>query len=225
MGHIVHNSRSAFILPSFRVITADYQPHRWNPTDKATFPTKHTYIKNVEKRKRFILSKKPIAKFHPHQVTGASQRASQPSQESGRIQINNFQLFWGGEKWSHSVQNCTLQNRVVFYNQDAVFWAWAIPKQTITLPEERRRKQRNIRPYNYVIASLNYNTRFDVVPWILISWTKPGFTAVDAFVTQYHTKQVCTAFLLWMFWCYCLHKFILISFPSKNSSLSSMLEA
>ncbi len=165
------------------------------------------------------MSKKPIAKFHPHQMTGASQ----PSQESGRIQINYFQLL-GGAEWSHSVQHCTLQNRVVFYNQDAVFWAWAIPKQTITLPEERRRKQGNIRPYNYVIASLNYNTRFDVVPWILISRTKPGFTAVGAFVTQYHTKLVC-AFLLWMFWCYCLHKFILISFPSKNSSLSSMLEA
>ncbi len=37
--------------------------------------------------------------------------------------------------------------------------------------------------------------------------TKPGFTAVDAFVTQYYTELVCTAFSLWMVWCYCLHKF------------------
>ncbi len=44
-------------------------------------------------------------------------------------------------------------------------------------------------------------------PWTLTSLTKPGFTAVDAFVTQYYTKLLCTAFLLWMFWCYCLHKF------------------
>ncbi len=36
-------------------------------------------------------------------------------------------------------------------------------------------------------------------PWTLTSLTKPGFTAVDAFVTQYYTKLLCTAFLLWMF--------------------------
>ncbi len=27
------------------------------------------------------------------------------------------------------------------------------------------------------------------------------------FVTQCYTELVCTAFLLWMVWCYCLHKF------------------
>ncbi len=37
--------------------------------------------------------------------------------------------------------------------------------------------------------------------------TKPGFTAVDAFVTQYYMKLVGTAFVLWMVWCNCLHKF------------------
>ncbi len=47
------------------------------------------------------------------------------------------------------------KNHVVFYNQDAVFWA--IPKliQTITIPEERRRKQRKMRPYNNIIALLD----------------------------------------------------------------------
>ncbi len=37
---------------------------------------------------RFIfLSKKPIVKFRPHQMTSMPQRASQPSRESARIQI------------------------------------------------------------------------------------------------------------------------------------------
>ncbi len=34
-----------------------------------------------------------------------------------------------------------------------------------------------------------------------------GFTAVDAFVTQYYTKLVCTAFYYGWFDVYCLHKF------------------
>ncbi len=37
----------------------------------------------------------------------------------------------------------------------------------------------------------------------LLPLTKLGFTAVDAFVTQYYTKLVSNAFLIWMFW----HKF------------------
>ncbi len=50
-----------------------------NHTDTDTFPTKHkhTYMKNVEeKKKKNYLCKKAIAKFRPHQMTGASQRAS-----------------------------------------------------------------------------------------------------------------------------------------------------
>ncbi len=38
-----------------------------------------TYMKNVEKKKKkkkAYLCKKPIAKLRPHQMTGASQRAS-----------------------------------------------------------------------------------------------------------------------------------------------------
>ncbi len=71
-------------------------------------------------------------------MTGVSQRAPQTSRERIR-------------------KHCILQNRVVFYKQDAVFGALAIPKriQTITIPEEGRRKQRNIRPYNSVIASVD----------------------------------------------------------------------
>ncbi len=57
--------------------------------------------------------------------------------------------------------------------------------------------------------------------------TKPGFTAVDAFVTQYYTKLVlllitdglmCTAYTN-------LANTFPISISSKNSDLSSMLEA
>ncbi len=44
-------------------------------------------------------------------------------------------------------------------------------------------------------------------PWTLTSLTKPGFTAVDAFVTQYYTTLVCTAFYYGWFDVYCLQKF------------------
>ncbi len=53
---------------------------------------------------------------------------------------------------------------------------------------------------------------------------------MDAFVTQYYTKLVCTAFFFIMDGLTCtvytnLANTFLISFPSKNSDLSSMLEA
>ncbi len=57
--------------------------------------------------------------------------------------------------------------------------------------------------------------------------TKLGFTAVDAFVTQYYTELVFTAFYYGWFDVYCLQNVsntFLISFPLKNSNLSSMLE-
>ncbi len=52
-----------------------------NHSDTATFPTKqkHTHIYEkccLKKKKKDYLSKKPIAKLRPHQMTGASQRAS-----------------------------------------------------------------------------------------------------------------------------------------------------
>ncbi len=51
-----------------------------NHADTAMFHTSHTHtqIKNVEKKKKKGLfgKKKPIAKLRPHQMTGASQRAS-----------------------------------------------------------------------------------------------------------------------------------------------------
>ncbi len=48
-----------------------------NHTDTGNSPQNtQTYMKNVEKKKRFICAKKAIAKLRPHQMTGASQRAS-----------------------------------------------------------------------------------------------------------------------------------------------------
>ncbi len=64
------------------------------------------------------------------------------------------------------------------------------------------------------------------VPWTLNSLTKLGFTAVDAFVTQYYMKLVCTDFFIMdVLMCTAyknLANTFLISFPSN---LSSMLEA
>ncbi len=141
--------------------------------------------------------------FRPHHMTGVSQRVSQPSGESARIQINNFQLFFQlfflflcVTLYTTTKPSGLLQQRRSFLSV-----SYSKTNKTITIPEERRRKQRNIHPYNNVIASWDWSTRSDVVPWILTSQTKPGFTAVDAFVTQYYMKLVCTAFVLWMFWC------------------------
>ncbi len=49
-----------------------------NHTDTGNSPQNtQTYMKTVEKKKkRFICAKKAIAKLHPHQMTGVSQRAS-----------------------------------------------------------------------------------------------------------------------------------------------------
>ncbi len=40
---------------------------------------------------------------------------------------------------------------------------------------------------------------WDVVPWIVTSLTKPGFTAVDAFVTRYQDESGIYCVLLYMF--------------------------
>ncbi len=124
MGRIVTTADQHSYCPhSVRVITADtqmlliqIQPHSPQNT--------YLYITNVEKNKMFILSKKLIDKFRPHQMTGTSQRVSQPSGERARVQINNFPLFFPFFclGWSHSVCNTVYyKNHVFFYNQDAVF--------------------------------------------------------------------------------------------------------
>ncbi len=72
-----------------------------NQTDTATFPTKHKHIYE----KNYYLSKKPIAKLLPHQMTVASQRASR---ESDRIQINNIPLIYDFFFWDVLILFVTL---------------------------------------------------------------------------------------------------------------------
>ncbi len=70
---------------------------------------------------------------------------------------------------------------------------------------------------------------WDVVQWTITSLTKPGFTAVDAFVTHYYDEAgMYCIFIMHVLMCTAytnLANTFLISFPSKNSDLSSMLEA
>ncbi len=47
-----------------------------NHTDTGNSPQNTQTYMNVEEEKRFICAKKAIAKLRPHQMTGASQRAS-----------------------------------------------------------------------------------------------------------------------------------------------------
>ncbi len=70
---------------------------------------------------------------------------------------------------------------------------------------------------------------WDVVLWTLISQTKPGFTAVDTFVSHYQDESgMYCGFFIHVLMCTAytnLANAFLISFLSKNSDLSSMLEA
>ncbi len=79
--------------------------------------------KKKKKKKKVYLSKKPIAKLRPHQMTGASQRAScavtrerQNSNKQSSVYLWLF--FW---MISFCLGHCLLQNHAVFYHQDAVF--------------------------------------------------------------------------------------------------------
>ncbi len=77
-------------------------------------------MKNVEK-KRIICAKK-IAKLRPHQMTGASQRASRGS---ARNQINNlpciFDFFFLDDLILFGTLPATKSLLFFFYHQDAVF--------------------------------------------------------------------------------------------------------
>ncbi len=87
-----------------------------------------TYMKNVEeKKKKKDCAKKPIAKLRPHQMTGASQRASravtrerQNSNKQFSVYLWLFFFFFG---WSHSVWDIACYKIMLFffYHQDAVF--------------------------------------------------------------------------------------------------------
>ncbi len=77
-----------------------------------------------KKKKRFICAKKAIAKLRPHQITGASQRAScavvRERQNSNKQSSVYLWLFFFG--WSHSVWDIACYKIMLFfYHQDAVF--------------------------------------------------------------------------------------------------------
>ncbi len=99
MGHIVHNGRSAFILPSFsqsnhswlsskQMLIIQIQPHCPQNT--------HTHILKMLKKKGLFFVKKPIAEFRPHQMTDTSQRENSNKKES---------VFFHFHSVSHSVSN------------------------------------------------------------------------------------------------------------------------
>ncbi len=82
--------------------------------------------------------------------------------------------------------------------------------------------------YN-VVVSWTKSALWDVVPWTLIFQTKPGFTAVDMFESRYQDESgMYCGFFIHVLMCTAytnLANTFLISFLSKNSDLSSMLEA
>ncbi len=62
-----------------------------------------------------------------------------------------------------------------------------------------RRKQSNNDPNYNVIVFWTKSAVWDVVPWTLISQTKPGFTAVDKFECRYQDKSGMYCVFLYMF--------------------------
>ncbi len=80
-------------------------------------------LKTKKKKKKFICAKK-IAKLRPHQMTGASQRASRvvarERQNSNKQSSVYLWLFFFG--WPHSVWDIACYKIMLFfYHQDAVF--------------------------------------------------------------------------------------------------------
>ncbi len=109
-----------------------------------------------KKKKKVYLSKKPIAKLRPHQMTGASQRASRAitkaRQNSNKQSSVYLSLFFFG--WSHAVCNTVYYKTVlIFYHQDAVFEHNLFHNNNS--PEEMKRKQMNNHPNYNVIVSLD----------------------------------------------------------------------
>ncbi len=91
-----------------------------NHTDTGTFPTKHAniYENCWRKKKKDYLSKNPIAKLRPHQMTGASQRASRAitreRQNSNKLFSMYLWLFFFFG-WSHSVWDIACYKIMLFF--------------------------------------------------------------------------------------------------------------
>ncbi len=131
-------------------------------------------------------------------MTGVSQSASQSSGESARIQINKFPLFLGG--WSHSVCNTVYYKTMCFFTTKTQFFERELFQNRYKLSMKKGDVNKGI-SIHITTLLIHWTKVHDGMLFCgpLPFLTKPGFTAVNAFVTQYYTKLVCTAFVLWMF--------------------------
>ena len=117
-----------------------------------------------------------------------------PSRESARIQINNlppiFHFFFFFFI-SFCLWHCTLQNHALFFTTKTQFLSvsYSITDTNNSVPEELKRKQRNYHHITMLLLRWTKRAPWDVVQWTLTILTKPGFTAVDVFMTRYYDES------------------------------------
>ncbi len=194
-----------------------------------------TYMKTVEekkKKKKVYLSKNPIAKLRPHQMTGASQRASRAvARERQNLNKQSSAYLWlfFGDLILFGTLPAT--KSCCFFTTKTLFLSIIC---SITDTNNNSLKRWDVNKWITIqITTLLFlwtkSARWNVVPWTLISQTKPGFTAVDSFVSHYQDESgMYCSFFIHVLKCTAytnLANTFLISLPSKNSDLSSMLEA
>ncbi len=135
----------------------------------------------------------------------ASQRAShtvtRERQKSNKQYSTYLWLFWGGG-WSRSVCNTACYKTMLLFFTKTLFLSviYSITDTNNNSPEEMKRKKRNIHHITMLLLRWTESAQCDVVPWTLTSLTKPGFTAVDAFVTKFYDEACMYGVLLWMVW-------------------------
>ncbi len=124
-----------------------------NHTDTGTLPTN-----NMKTAEKFICAKK-IAKLRPHQMTGASQRASRAVARERQNSINNlpcifdFFFFW----MISSVWDIACYKIMLFFTTKTLFLSviCSITDTNNNSPQEMRRKQINNDPNYNVVVSLD----------------------------------------------------------------------
>ncbi len=92
-----------------------------NHTDTVTFPTKHT---NIYEKKKVYLAKKAIAMLRPHQMTGASQRASHAvtrERQNSNKQSSAYVSLFFLDGLILSVRLYATKLCCFFYHQNAVY--------------------------------------------------------------------------------------------------------
>ncbi len=79
-------------------------------------------MKNVEEKKKVYLSKKPIAKLRPHQMTGASRAVKRERQNSNKqSSVYLSRVFFGFFDSLILFVRPICYKTVIFYHQDTVF--------------------------------------------------------------------------------------------------------